>query len=398
MDNHKGFRDDRGAVLVHVAFALLALMAFASFTFDYGVFWVSRRQAQNAADAGALAGALALGLDDTTNFTDTGPAKQSALAAAQANMVWGQAPNIVVATDIQIFSGTGVCPPPNTSGTCIQVDVYRNQARGNALPMFFGSFVGLTQQGVRATATAQVMTANASMCLKPFAVADKWQENNPVVGAAWTPTATYDPTGPNPDVYTPQDGTSPGTGFTLANDYGVELTLKTGSPHDTINPGWFQPLDLTGGGGAQYEDNILGCAGVLWGIGDDIPKENGNMIGPTAHGIGDLIDLDPYATWNPVTKKIEGSCVGVTYTCAQAGYSGSPRIIAIPVFDLDYYLQTGGPGNGTVRVRNILGFFVKEVVANDVIGVLVTAPALSVSSNGGVAAPSSFATAFGLVR
>ena len=101
MADNTGFRDDRGAVLVHVAFALLALMAFASFTFDYGVFWVSRRQAQNAADAGALAGAVALALDDKTDFSTTGPAKQSALAAAQANMVWGQAPNIVPATDIQ---------------------------------------------------------------------------------------------------------------------------------------------------------------------------------------------------------------------------------------------------------------------------------------------------------
>ena len=45
--------DDRGAILVHVAFALLALMAFASFTVDFGVMWASRRQAQNAADAGA---------------------------------------------------------------------------------------------------------------------------------------------------------------------------------------------------------------------------------------------------------------------------------------------------------------------------------------------------------
>ena len=37
---------------------------------------------------------------------------------------------------------------------CIRVDVYRNQARNNPLPMFFGSLVGLTSQGVRATATA----------------------------------------------------------------------------------------------------------------------------------------------------------------------------------------------------------------------------------------------------
>ena len=46
-----------GAIIIHVAFALMALLAFTSFVIDYGVMWVSRAQAQNVADAGALAGA-----------------------------------------------------------------------------------------------------------------------------------------------------------------------------------------------------------------------------------------------------------------------------------------------------------------------------------------------------
>ena len=49
---------ERGAVLVHVAFAFLALLAFTTFVVDWGVFWLARRQAQNAADAGALAAAM----------------------------------------------------------------------------------------------------------------------------------------------------------------------------------------------------------------------------------------------------------------------------------------------------------------------------------------------------
>ena len=34
--------NDRGAILVHVAMSLLALMAFTAFTLDYGVLWSSR--------------------------------------------------------------------------------------------------------------------------------------------------------------------------------------------------------------------------------------------------------------------------------------------------------------------------------------------------------------------
>src|SRR5438046_9635517 len=57
-------RGERGAILVQVAFSILALTGFTAFVVDYGVLWVARGQAQNAADAGALAGAIALAFDD----------------------------------------------------------------------------------------------------------------------------------------------------------------------------------------------------------------------------------------------------------------------------------------------------------------------------------------------
>ncbi|HWJ54869.1 MAG TPA: pilus assembly protein TadG-related protein, partial [Vicinamibacterales bacterium] len=49
-------RRQRGAVLVHVAVAMTGLLAFSALTIDLGSLWVARGQAQNAADAGALAG------------------------------------------------------------------------------------------------------------------------------------------------------------------------------------------------------------------------------------------------------------------------------------------------------------------------------------------------------
>src|SRR5262245_24429787 len=85
---------ERGAMLIHVAISLLTLCAFTVFAVDWGVFWVSRRQAQNSADASALAGAIALAYDDPDDHSDNGPAKRSAFAASQQNLVWGQAPNV----------------------------------------------------------------------------------------------------------------------------------------------------------------------------------------------------------------------------------------------------------------------------------------------------------------
>jgi hypothetical protein len=388
---------ERGAILVYTAVTMFVLIGVLVMVIDYGILMVGRHQAQNSADAGALAGAIALAFDDYVDRTDTGPAKTAAHTLALTNNVFAEAPDVDITTDV-----TFPPCPDDGSDACIRVDAYRNQARGNPLPMWFGPAIGLTEQGVWATATAMAAYGNASDCLKPWGVADKWIENTPVLGAPWTPASEYNRDAgalPAPDVYIPPDGDDPGTGFTLENDLGTYIQLKVGSPGDAINPGWFQALDLTGGGGDEYRDNISGCAGVIWKIGDDVPKENGNMVGPTRQGTEDLIALDPDAEWGG--SSVINSCVGPPYTCSEPGYAQSPRIVAIPIFDLDHYLDTGGPGNGTVRIVNILGFFVDRVdnpPDASVYGYLATVPGLIVSGGGEVAAEASFVRTVQLVR
>ena len=392
---------ERGAILAQVGVAILVLSAFLMFIVDYGVLWVSRNQAQNSADSGALAGAIALAIDDWDDRADSGPAKQAARGFALVNNVWGEDPDVDMGTDVRFYPDAPAAFPADCSDdSCVRVDVFRNQARGNPLPTVFGWLVGLTDQGVRATATAQVVVANASECLKPWAIADKWAENNPTPGAEWTPESDFDPTGATPDVYTPPSTSGPGTSFRVPEDIGTELVLKTGNPHDTINPGWFQPLDLSGGmgnpGGDGYRDAISGCVRKVWAIDDNIPKENGNMVGPTRQGVEDLIALDPNAEWSG--DKVVNSCVGPPYSCTNPGYTHSPRIVALPVFNLQEYVDTGGPGKGTIHVVNILGFFVDRMVGNDVVGYLATKPDLKVKGAGSVAPTASFIKAVQLVR
>ena len=165
------WRHDRGAIIIHVAVALMGLLAFSAFSIDHGVMMVSRGQAQNAADAGALAAALYLAHDDPGNQ----PGAQSiAVAAAQANSVWGTQPDITL-TDVTFPA----CPPgaPGIPDTCVKVDVFRNQrAGGNPLPVFFSSLIGVADQGVRATATAQIVSSASASCALPFGVPDYWQE------------------------------------------------------------------------------------------------------------------------------------------------------------------------------------------------------------------------------
>ena len=145
---------DRGAILIQFGLVFMALSAFAMFVVDYGVLWVSRHQAQNAADSGALAGATALALDDFADRTDTGPAKVAARQFALANGVFGAQPDVQMTGDVRFYKDAPAeFPASCANDDCVRVDVYRNQARGNPLPMFFGWLVGVNQQGVRATAT-----------------------------------------------------------------------------------------------------------------------------------------------------------------------------------------------------------------------------------------------------
>ena len=190
------FTSERGAIIIQVAVCLLVLLAFSAFVVDYGVMWASRGQAQTAADSGALAGAISLAYETGGNLAaQQANAKVKARAAAHQNFVWGQAPD-VQPTDVTFPA----CPPgaPGPPDMCVRVNAFRNQARGNALSMFFGNLVGVGSQGVRATATAQVVAADTSECLRPWAVIDRWNEfhtdqpepDTPDNDFAWS--STYD--------------------------------------------------------------------------------------------------------------------------------------------------------------------------------------------------------------
>jgi Flp pilus assembly protein TadG len=408
-------RSNRGAILINVAIGLMVVIGVSAFVVDYGVMWVGRSQAQNAADAGALAGAVAMAFDPTgwTDRTPTGPARASALQMAQIHPIWGQAPNVNVNTDV-FFTGTpaNMCPPDANGLTpCIRVDVYRNQARGNPLPALFGMAVGLVNQGVRATATARVAVADASDCLKPWAIPDKWLDNYDTVTPidnAWTSEDTFEtgnqqgqtwtPYNP-PDVYTAPSANGPGTGFTVASDLGLMVTLKAGGPQTSISPGVYFPVRLptynsTSQGGSDYRANIADCNGVAIPIGSYLTSENGNMIGPTSQGVSALIAQDPSAQWDPVSKAVINSCAQASPSCG----SHSPRVVAIPIFDTALYESTKRQGLPQFKIVNILGFFLDQMQGNDVRGYLTEMPGLSTGSASTITPSAAFLSTIQLIR
>ena len=408
---------ERGAILLHVAVAMITLIAFLTFVVDYGVMWVGRRQAQNAADAGALAGAIAMAFDNNgwTDRSPTGPARLAARQMATTNQIWRQAGDVQIATDV-VFTGApaDMCPADANGITpCIRVDVYRNVNRGNPLPAIFGRTVGLTTQGVRATATARVAIADSSNCMKPWAIPDKWIDNHDVTNPVetnppvWTEDDRFDlhdgnnnngPPLPNPDVYVPPSQNGTGSGFTVAADLGTRVVLKTGSPGSSLSPGVFHPIRLPrfdGGsqGGDDYRTNIASCTGLPVSIGDTLESENGNMIGPTRQGVNDLIAQDPNAQWDTGSNSVINSCATATPSCGT-----SPRVVPIPVFDTATFYTTRRQGLPQFEVVNILGFFIDRMQGNDVVGYITEAPGTVRSATAPIDPRASFLSQIQLIR
>ena len=400
---------ERGAIIVQAAIAMLVLVGFSAFVVDYGVLWLSRQQAQDAADAGAMAGAMSRAYDDSTDPPPSGGVvEQSAAGVAATNPVWFEVPSSVVS-----FS----CPADVSGGRCVRVDVHRDGTFGSTpLPVIFGGALGLASQEVRATATAQVAVGNGTTCLKPWAIPDKWVELNPVPGL-WLPTSVferYDESGPGAgsllvpaDSYIPPDASDVGTGLVsrgAMNQLGLGLTLSFENPAGSspISPGFLLPLLLAGGN--SYEDNISGCNGRLSAIGQYIETGNNGLESATTDGFADLIAADPTATWNPATNNVDNSCAP---TCAPI----SPRLVAIAVFDVERYqfwrannawppeCPGGGGGGRCVHVVNIIGFFVESTGGpGEATGFVARYPGLVSPDSPLITTDASFAPAITLVR
>ena len=437
------FSRERGAVLIHVAVAMLGLLAFSALVIDYGVMWSSRRQAQNAADAAVLAGAASLAFDAPSDWDR---ARLSAQGVGQAHKIFGASPNITLgsgfSTDITQDISFPPCPPgtPGPPDTCIRVNIYRDVVK-DALPTFFARLFGRMSQGVRATATAQIATGNQLECLLPFAVIDRWSDSfddnvdttyfandgttSPGVDG-WTSNDDFQPT--SGDTYiAPYDGNTNLTGWTVDGDYGRQLMVKAGQIGQ-YSSGWAQQIDLPNSTGSNdYNWNIENCNVQPVGIAEasnpctavDEPNgcvsiKTGMAQGPTSNGITDVVDYDENAVWSWTADGTLGPGLG-GITGGQG--MSTPRIRPIVVLDINHYIAQNCSGTGCIgKVANIIGFFVEgmcndvmsrgglepgitcEDPNKDVIGRIVTLPSTMAAGVGNVEEEAAFLTVIRLVR
>lgn len=350
--------DEQGMSLVFVTCGLMAMLSATTLAIDIGMFMNARSQAQNAADAGALAGAVALTYNSYTDRTSTGPAVQSAINTATTNTVAG-GPVSVTPADVTFPND------PDGQPTRVAVTVFRTVGRNNAIPTLMGGFFGVQRVDVSATATAETGGANAETCVKPFTIPDKWIEHQT---GTWDPDDTFDLESSkgkplaNPDVYIAlkpkPDPNTYYSGYNDDRDRGLQITLKANNTSQ-VSPSFYNPWALPGRGGASdYREDIATCNTTVIEIGDLMTAEPGNMVGPTAQGTRDLVDRDANAYWDTGCKCVKGSA-----------FRTSPRVVVIPLYDPVYY-ETGKQNgrNADLKIANFLGFFIERMNGNEVVG------------------------------
>ena len=117
---------ERGAVLVHVAVAMLGFLGFSALVIDYGIMWSSRRQAQNAADAAALAAAISMAFDAPGDYDR---ARATAKRVGETHKIFGLAPTIDQGSGSNADITQDISFPPCPPGTPGPTDTLRPRER-----------------------------------------------------------------------------------------------------------------------------------------------------------------------------------------------------------------------------------------------------------------------------
>ncbi|MCK5489182.1 MAG: hypothetical protein KAI98_04300 [Gemmatimonadetes bacterium] len=346
-------REQRGAVLIVVAGAMLALTSVVALAIDVGLLTTARTEAQSAADAAALAGAGAFVVSPGNDKL----ARALATKFAAENRVRWQ-PVTVLEDDIIV----------DTDALTVTVYVYRTRERGDAIPTFFARVFGVNEVDIAAMATAEAAAAGGINCLLPVAIPDRWYEKPNVPG--------NDPDDLNPefgDYYLPwvETDSNPiayNEGFTgyAEKDLGKKIALKSNTPNGGLNPSWYYPWRPPGQSGANdFRTNVNSCvdSSIPFYVGIEVETEPGNMSGPTMQGFNDLIDQDRTAQWNAGLKCVVSD--GYQASTLATDCRPSPRVRAVPMFDPREEPDLGAK---PFKFTNFAGIFIEGIEGKTVYG------------------------------
>ena len=386
------FAKRRGATITIVALSVAAILAMGALAVDLSMLFKIRGDAQRVADAAALAGASAYQKLDPLPARPV--ALERALAFVDSNYVGGRKVDI---SDPKppVIKGNNWTVVASEATVEIAPDIQRVRVtirRPNA-PSWFGRILGVTGTNIQAYAAAEASNAGGAKCVRPFALADIWDEStsdpnennmwdtgeeweyDPATGdhyAPWDGTVENETGGPIETGFgsSHRDGIANPDGYTFTRDWGRKTVLKPQNPQvsQTIKAGHFFVWDMPddpivtsncakpGGSGAQdYEHNICECNDAPVYTDTEYDIKPGNMVGPTKQGFKDLIGQDPSARW------VEGSGGQRGYvTGSNAGANWqdeSPRVIKVALYDPAEEYKSG---RISIKFNNIGLFFIED--------------------------------------
>jgi len=327
---------NRGQVLLVFLGGLLALLGVAALGIDMGYLYTVRHELQRCTDAGALAGASAF---LSGNWTD-GATRAVADGRARAFATMDK----VATTILSAGSEVAVAFPAQDR---VRVDATRN------VPLFFARlFLGPTRT-VTAYSIAEASVVDTNVTgLKPWGIPYPWEDTNG--------NDLFDP-GETVHKDCPEGVLDPSRYFCP----GTRVILKIGAPKNSPKnpsglpslqqePGHFFALDYGASGAAGYREGIEGESAYPVSLGDSIPLETGNMVGPTIQGTRTLLDADPGSRWNETAALPESD----RFHADDGSWMNSPRVIRIPVYDPADALVNG---KSSMVVAGFAGFWIESI-------------------------------------
>lgn len=286
------FRNRRGATMILVGVALVALVGVMALAIDMGRMYLFRAQVHVASDAAALAGAERLLRQDYAGAADT------AVAYGLANHVENTAPTITKADVVpgQWTPATSTfIPAANGSWTASTNNAVQASARYTARYRF-GQLFGLTTRLRSATSVAAIGGVTGTACVRPLAV--PYQRlldarygvggRNALTYALTTDDITW--FGANHPIVLLKSGDSKDN-LLSGNFYGVRLPPAlyadgvTGIPWSGAND-FSNALGATCDALAVLVRNAGGRPTI--GAGDWLQPENGNMVNKTGDAVAEL--------------------------------------------------------------------------------------------------------------
>jgi len=334
-----------GSLIPLAALCLIGLLSFVALALDLGLLMIARNQCQNAADAAALAGARTLTGDTSTNnnYSNAGP---NATAAASANSILNQPVN--PGTQLTVTIGDYYYNPstasfqisPNALGqpgdnwNLVQATVKAQQ-----IP-FFGKVIGMSAQGVTATATATHRPRD-TVIVVDFSGSMRFES---LLGAPYSGSRTLSM---NPDTVYPQFGhyASNSSQLTYSTDQqaasgemigAANTEVPTSNATTAVISGFYADATPFGTGTPAFTAASSGYATTPGG--DAPPMINKNGGSSSAHTISEFLNGSTGQTTRDWRIELDG------YSAYSAGAVNTNTSTATDYTNAPFNGYTQGPG------------------------------------------------------